>query len=285
MPPSDDFDQSLFLMLAGLTNAPEIVVGMAAIRQLTHFDIPKEEAGAFLRFHSFITSPQPAYITEWRADSALETKWYHAHVNGVLGDVRSAVSAAHYHAGRLTELERSVMNVAIDTGVLERMGGSAIGLGGTEKLNFEYQAFILAYRRALDYLAGALACYFKREANSFRKLPKALAGTEKHKVASAISDAHARHTEQLAFVLEEGKRSVRNRIAHYEAVSAGCVNINRNGISLVGGGENLSPSGGSDQLMLAKVLEMRLADLHKCIEDVIDSFIEAAREIEHNKNK
>jgi hypothetical protein len=83
---------------------PEIIRCTSAIRQLADYDISEERAKPFLRFHSFITAPQPKYITAWRADPKLEKKCYHSHVNGVLGDVRGALAATHCHADRLGEI-------------------------------------------------------------------------------------------------------------------------------------------------------------------------------------
>lgn len=64
-----------------------------------------------------------------------------------------------------------------------------MGLGGTRKMDFEYQAFVLAYRRCLDYLAGAIASYFKTEVSSFRTLPKSIS---KSKMASTITTLRGR---------------------------------------------------------------------------------------------
>jgi hypothetical protein len=154
----------------------------------------------------------------------------------------------------------------------------SLGPGSNDKMDFEYQAFVLAYRRCLDYLAGALASYFKIEANSFRTLPKSIAKGKPAKVAEAISKAHSRHVESLGFVLAEGRRSVRNRIAHYEFVSAGDINLTARGFFLLGGGEELSIFETSVGKRLAKALASRLERLHSCLDDMIDSFVEVARE-------
>ena len=143
-------------------------------------------------------------------------------------------------------------------------------------MDIEYQAFVLAYRRCLDYLAGAVACYFKREVDSFRTLPKSIRGTKVPEVATALTEAHARHVSQLAFVLDAGRKSVRNRIAHYEFVSAGCINLTSKGFFLAGGGEDLKMSENLVDLNLNQILSHRLEHLHGCVADMIDTFIQAA---------
>jgi hypothetical protein len=256
---------------------PEILRCLKAVWELAGFDIPAERAAAFLRFHNFVTSPQPRYITSWRADPKLERRWYVPHVSGVLSWTRGALAASYYHYGRLVEIEQSVRAIVAGGGFRERLGSSTIGVGGTRKMDFEYQAFVLAYRRCLDYLAGALACYFKTETNSFRTLPKAIAGAKKRDVARALSEAHARHADALAYVLADGRRSVRNRIAHYEFVSAGNINVSARGFDVIGGGEELMMPGGPRSTTLAEALTTRLNLLHACVDDMIDVFVAVVR--------
>lgn len=98
-------------------------------------------------------------------------------------------------------------------------------------MDFEYQPFVLACRRCLDYLANAFACYLKIEENSFRTFPKSIARRRDPKVVEALSKAYARHVVHLAFVLAKGRKSVRHWIAHYEFDSAGCINFFPQGFS------------------------------------------------------
>ena len=270
-------DNSVFERMMAVAFDPEIVRCIKAIQALTDYDISPEQAAPFLRFHEFLSEPTPKYITDWREDAHLE-KWYHAHVNGVLGDVRGAIAAAQYHAERLFEIEASVAAFLETTTFKKRLGQSTMSPGATRKMDFEYQAFVLAYRRALDYLAGSLACYFKTEASSFRTLPKTIRNTKCPPVAQAISDAQARHVGKLGFVLAEGRRSVRNRIAHYDFVSAGCINLSPQGFFIAGGGEDLRMGPDFRSATLMQVITQKLGLLHDCTRDLIDSFIQAARE-------
>lgn len=256
---------------------PELVRCLKAVWEFAGFDIPAEHAASFARFQDFVTNPEPRYITSWRADPRLQRKWYTPHVNGVLSWVRGALAATHYHYERLVEIQEKVNAILAASSFPERLGSSSIGFGGTRKMDFEYQAFVLAYRRCLDYLAGALACYFKIEKNDFRTLPRAIARSKKPGIARALSAAHARHADALAYVLADGRRSVRHRIAHYEFVSAGNFSVTSRDLVLLGGGEELLMPWGPKSTTLSEVLTNRLNVLHACVDDMLDTFIEAVR--------
>jgi len=130
---------------------------------------------------------------------------------------------------------------------------------------------------SLPRLSGGCPCLlFLREADSFRAFPKSIAKVKLFpEVAAALTEAHARHLLQLEFVLAAGRKSVRNRIAHYEFVSAGSVNLTANGFFLVGGPENISWPPGSKTLSLNQALGDRLDSLHACVDDMIDTFLKA----------
>lgn len=276
---SENSDE-IFAQLFAKALDPELLQCRAAVRAIADHDIPTEKQVPFMRFHRFITDPRPTYITAWRSDERLERKWYHAHVNGILGDVRGALAAAHYHLANLAILEESVYQALAESNFAQRIDNVTIGLGGTRKLDFEYQAFVLACRRALDYLAGALGSYFEIESYSFRKLTKSIAKQTPTAVVEAISAAYERHAEDLSFILAAGRKSTRNRIAHYEFVAAGVINLSKNGFVLIGGGEHLGLPKGGAQARLQDSLSVRLDRLHSCAADMIESFVDAAQAIE-----
>ena len=280
MPSDEPLDREIFEQLFRTALDPELLRCGSAIRAIADYDIPEQYHDPFRRFHRFVTEPQPSYISAWRRDERLERRWYHGHVNGVLGDVRGALAAAHYHRDRLAGLEDKVTLVLSQSDFATRMGNATMGLGGTRKIDFEYQAFVLACRRALDYLSGALGSYFKTEAYSFRSLPKAVARKNPQEVASAICAAHGRHVVDLAFIMAEGRKSTRNRIAHYEFVAAGVINLTRQGFIMVGGGEEIGIGGSARGTRLQDVLLARLERLHSCVSDMVGSFVDAAERLE-----
>ena len=265
--------------LAQLSSTPPMVEAMEKIHAIAGFEVPEGRNAVFLRFHSFCRNPVPSYIAAWRANEKDEKTWYRRHVEGI-NACRSAIAAAHYHAARLNELESQVLD-AVPPGMGEGLGSVAIGIGGTQKLDYEYQAFILSYRRSLEYLTVGICAYFKDQFNSFREFDKMMRNRSTRRpaptVAKLLGAAHARHATGLAFVLEEGPKSVRNRIAHHEWVPAGCLNINRHGRFILGGGEEITPNCDGAPPLLSDVLGNRLTLLQACVDDMIDTFINAAR--------
>jgi hypothetical protein len=132
--PSEADRQQTFEKMFKLMVDPETMRTIQAIRAVADFDVPEDRQAVFMRFHTFITKPEPRYVTTWRGAPETE-RWYHQHVNGVLGDVRTGFAAAYYHAERLVELERKVTDVLAASSLGERMGSVAgMGLGGTRRL-------------------------------------------------------------------------------------------------------------------------------------------------------
>lgn len=260
---------------------PQFQSCMSAIKTIAGYELQEKHKAGFLEFHRYITDPQPNFISELRSDPKRE-HWYHLLVNGVLGNVQRSFSCVLYHQDRLANVEASLMKVIGKYNLSESLGASTWGLGDTSILDFEYQAYVLAYRRCLDQFAGAMAAFFKNKYSSFRTFPAFLARRKPQEVALSISDIHKKYVEHFEFVLSEGGvTSVRDRIAHYEFVPAGCVNISAVGIVLVGGGENLNLNG--DRNSLTETLSKKTDLLYECIAETIRAFIESASKWENNK--
>ena len=99
---------------------------------------------------------------------------------------------------------------------------ATIALGNTLIWDFEYQAYVLSYRRCLDYLTRGIAAFFKHEFHSFRKLNRSLQGLQPASVSNALSEVYSRHAERLSFALSDGDRkSVRDTITHYDCGKCG----------------------------------------------------------------
>ena len=152
-------------------------------------------------------------------------------------------------------------------------------MGNTIRWDAEYQAFVLAVRRCLDYLARAMAAYFENDHHSFRRIPRLLAGCKPTSVASALAAAIERHQGAFEYVLSDGnKKSIRDLLSHYEYIGAGTLNISRHGFVMAGGGERLNVAkweGG-----LSPVIRQKATDLHLCISEVIATFVESAAQHE-----
>lgn len=257
----------------GMFFSSEVQTCLAEVREIAGYDLSVEHKGPFLAFHKFITDPQPDFISKLRADPKKE-HWYHALVNGILGNVQGSFSCVLYHQDRVAHTERALTQVLQNHKIKGLPENGCLGLGGTSVLDFEYQAYVLAFRRCLDQLACALAAFFKNKYSSFRTLPHFLGHRKPREVAQKLAEVHAKHVNSFEFVLSEsGVTSVRDRIAHYEFVQAGCFNLSSRGVVLVGGGENLNLPAGTTRT-LTETLQSKSSSLHQCIAEMIEVFVE-----------
>lgn len=254
-------------------NSKEIQGCLQVISSTLDFKLSDYNKAAFLYFHNFITNPQPKFITDWREDARKE-HWYHKFVNGILGEVQNSLSCVLYHCENMIELERTVFENLEQFSYREKIGdGTTIGIGSTLKWDFEYQAFILSYRRCLDYLTRAICAYFQNDVHSFRKLGEYLAKIDRVVVTEPIIQVHAKYCSEFEFVLSEGNRkSLRDQISHYAYVPVGVLNLSNQGVMLVGGGENLQ---GFDGVKLSHVLEKRIEVLCSCVREMIYTLVNA----------
>jgi hypothetical protein len=153
-----------------------------------------------------------------------------------------------------------------------------MALGNTLVWDFEYQAFILAFRRCLDYLARAICVYFKNDFHSFRRLSANLEKLKPTEVARPLIVVHQKHLQVFEFVLSEGDRkSLRDKISHYKYVQAGTVNLSRRGFVLAGGGENLGLAHVSAANTLTEVLDRHMANLRTCLREMIFTYVDSLR--------
>lgn len=260
----------------------EIQSCLNEVQKIASYDLTEKEREPFLAFHCHITNPQPNYITLLRNDPKKE-HWYHILVNGVLGNTQSSFACVRYHLENLTKIEIEIVKSIEAKNYKEAIGNSTLALGNTRIWDFEYQAFVLAYRRCLDQFASALAAFFKNRYSSFRTFPDFLAKKKPQEVAKPLIDAHSRHTQNFEFVLSEGgTTSVRDRIAHYEFVQAGTINLSSRGLVFVGGGENLNINFETSGL-LSEVLEAKTIALHNCLSEMIYCFIKEANSWERGR--
>ncbi len=253
----------------------EIQNVLQAINKIAGHKLEDKYIQSFRKFHKYITNPQPNFITEWRTNPK-EEKWYHSFVNGILGNVQNSYSCVHYHFERLSVIEKETLDSIEQYNYQEILGDSTIALGDTKRIDFEYQAFVLAYRRCLDLLARAVSARFKNDFHSFRRLNKFLISFTGNEIADNIIVTQEKYSPLFEFVMSDGNRkSVRDKIAHYEYVQAWTLNLNKNGFMLVGGGEgmNLTKSD-NEPKYLSELLEQKLNNLNNCITDIIDNLIE-----------
>lgn len=245
----------------------------AAVRAVADYSVPRGEDMPFVRFIEWINT-RPRFMEEWRSDPVKEARQYRRFMGG-LDACRLGYAASSYHLGRVREIEGQVHRI------LEKVDFSTIiprntvsTLGTMRRLDFEYQAFVMAYRRSLDGFAWGLSTYFGESQSSFRRLAKTITNYSPKPVALALGQMCTKHIGHFDFVMaDERGKSVRDRMAHKEAVQAGVINVGSFGHRVIGGGEGLGL--GDLPAMpphLGDVLAKRLGDLQFCIADILGAF-------------
>jgi hypothetical protein len=72
----------IYEAMRGLGMNAEILGCIQDAQKVLAFDLPEAECQAVLLFRSFMTIPQPQFITEWRS-SPQDEKWYVRLVDGL----------------------------------------------------------------------------------------------------------------------------------------------------------------------------------------------------------
>ncbi|MBP1473510.1 hypothetical protein J7I44_04315 [Frateuria sp. MAH-13] len=268
-------DEEIFRRMLAMHSSPEIQACLAAVESIAGYKLSAVDRQPFLYFHNYLTNPEPKFITEWRSSPTTEAR-YTAFANGILHDVQNTFACVLYHYGRLKSIETSVVEGLERHDYRRALGTSTLALGNTLILDFEYQAFILALRRCLDYLARAVCTYFKNDFHSFRRLSKFLEKLTPIEVSAPLIEVHQRYVPNFEFVLSDGERkSLRDRISHYGYVQAGTVNLSRRGFLLAGGGENLGSGGAHGSATLSEVLDAHVKNLRGCLRDMILCYVDS----------
>jgi hypothetical protein len=251
----------------------ELTSCFAGITKIAGYQITKEERTPFLHFHNHITNPQPKYITNWR-EAPKNEHFYIKLVDGILHTTQGTYGCLKYHQENITNIEMEMVKCVEQVDFKKILGNSSVMIGNTQKWDYEYQAYVLTYRRCLDQFANALSTFFKNQANSFRTFDKYLKSQKIQQVALPLAEIHAKHIKNFEFVMSEGgARSVRDTIAHYQFVPAGVLNLTPIGIVFAGGGENMFLNS-AEPTLLSKILENKTAALHACLSEMIFSFVQ-----------
>lgn len=147
-------------------------------------------------------------------------------------------------------MEQQLLNLAKAYLPIIQIGeGTAVAGGNTRRMNFEYQAFVFALRRTLEYFAVSVGAFFKHDVHRIPKLAHIISGAEPRDISEKVSLVLEESLRKLSDILppDNKERSVRDQLAHWRAVDAGVFNItraygsNRILIAICGGGENLRP--------------------------------------------
>lgn len=251
-------DQEIFRQMMELSEHPVIRDFHYHVQAIAGFSLPPSIKVLFQRHHHHcFDEPYPDFTKGWGTESP-NWKWQKLHNDSILGSAQSAAAAVFYHCENLTRIEREVLSFRDINLLIPLIDRSVIGGSNTQKLNFEYHAFIFAYRRTLDYLSRGIAALVKEECKSYNKLLASLQNHSDKPWVRQITDMHLKYATRLeTFVHPARGHSTRDRIAHYLHVPAGCLNVSAKGIFFVGGGENLEHSNRLGDVINSYVLTLR----------------------------
>ena len=192
--------------------------------------------------------------------------------------VQEALMTAYYHRHNVGRIERAAIEI-----VREALGDESHRLPptnmaiGARTLTAEYQAYLLAIRRAFEYLARGLGRYFQVPSRPFPQLPTALEHAQPPKLATHLSTLVQRTRDDLRDPFNR-----RNILSHEEPVTGGQLEIrfepgHTAEITLVDRSEQGPEVGslGPDEPRLGPVLERQLWLVEERIFDFIEALPEA----------
>jgi hypothetical protein len=182
----------------------------------------------------------------------------------IFGDFREGLATTRYHLDRVELIEGQITEIATKHEAA-LFGQSNVGIGlHSRPLIAEYHAFEIALRRSLEYLARAIAAYFKTDGNRIRNLVDTIRNrpplTASRPATARLENAKI---EELIGT-RSGPKSVRDRVVHHESVSPGVVNVGRKPdgtlwVRLHGEAEDLNALGPHDETeTLSEVLSGRV---------------------------
>lgn len=234
-------------------------VFFSAMEAIAGFDLPRDTLERFRELHAAVTrDPRPGQLQRLSREGGSRIDWFARFISSTLGSVQEGIAASHYHLANVEDLETRMIHTALSfIKELQLRRSHAIAGGNTRRLTFEYQAFVFALRRTLEYFAVSVGAFFKSDVHRIRGLAEAIRGREPEVLSAAVCDLLAEAITELEQILPTGKhvkRSVRDLLAHWEAVSAGCFNVTRAQdrvqVGLFGGGEQLQLSESAKKVLL-----------------------------------
>jgi hypothetical protein len=247
------------------------VQAIAGYKLESRFRLPFD---SFRRWYD--RKPQPAFFAAL-ADPAKSKRVPLGRLRQGMLDCEEALAGACYHRDRAAFMEDQLVEATADPELVPILEGGHMMTGGdTTALDEEYQSFVLALRRSLDYLAGACAALFRQEAHRFRSLHAILSRRR-----SPLADAVLRSIEEceraLGDYLEDGEgKSIRSRICHYGIVRVGKPDARKRGLRLIGGPERLlDPK--LERVPLRQALDLRVAAVSRCVLGVVFAIIAECR--------
>lgn len=253
-----------------------------ALASVAGYQLPARSRERFLDFCRHLTrDPKPDELARLDPKSEGRPDWFRRLAAKVLDNVQEGVGACHYHLDNIRTIE-SALHHCVREHVprlnLSPTSNFTVAGGDARRVHYEYQAFLLATRRTLEYFAGSVAAYFKANDPGLRGLPGCIAKCDPEGPRQAVLGVLAKNAELIDDLLSQHPRlTVRDRIAHWEPVQAGVLNLTCQlgeqppfSVGFLGGGEELmalQPIDEEPQLTLSDALGAVLEEIEQLVFD------------------
>lgn len=196
------------------------------VEAIAGFKLPHPTFGRFWALGNMINrTPLPDVLVRLRKDPDSTQDWLKTFTVATLTNIPDGLGASYYHLSNIEAIERGVTALAVTHRHLWQPGQGVAG-GNTARLDYEYQAFLFALRRTLEYLAKSVCAFFKQRHKSIKKVADTIKTAEPSDIRERVLATLKAGLDGLPSVLSLGpKRSPRDRLAHWETFDAGVLNI------------------------------------------------------------
>jgi hypothetical protein len=194
----------------------------AAIREVAGFDMPINTKEKFRSLEiSMHTSRSLPILKRLTPEGGSRRDWLTPFLNS-REYVKEGMAASYYHYNNFMILEQKIISLGLEKlPNIQTPNGFHTGVHMSNKLDFEYQAFVFALRRTMEYLAISAAAFFKRESHSIRNLQTSIRAAEPKDINDRINAKLDKHLNKLSDILSGADDwSIRDKIAHLKTVNA-----------------------------------------------------------------
>jgi hypothetical protein len=221
-----------FLSMASAFANPETQALFREIYKVSGY-LPHFQVRQIMKlFHDIMGLNSTSIRFEW--DKRPNRKWKQDTL-GFVYHMRMATFAAFYHLENLIRIENEIrlLSSRFD---LKHLGAITIG-GGENHLivDFEFHAFVISFRRAMDQFARILFACTKSLPRSFSSVSKlfSIPPSQRFVDRAQLEALLNKATKDFSFCLSDGtNKSIRDRIVHRDYVPSGTINVSVHGITL-----------------------------------------------------
>lgn len=241
-------------------------------KRITGFEAPMYLEQKFEKVRAKLFAVFDPFVGDGKHDNTLGR--FLQLINGI----ENGLYASIYHLNTIEKKERAIKKIAIsifkEVPIPANTTGS-IGGGDTRQLDYEYQAFHLALRRTFEYLAQLVSYTLDLKRCTFRELPKAIKKKELTPFNEKMISCHEkimRDCSELIGPRNNGGQSIRDQIAHYDAVDFGCFNVawydEKLTVFFAGGGHKTGPN---TKATLASILGADVEKVESAVFDMLSA--------------